>query len=267
MNLTKQHIYVIVGVIVLVVLLLMAPKTQTPKATDEIAQSSNKDELKSYVDSLTKTLSAEQLKLIEAQEKATAYDSVAKIWLKFKQPIAAASFFEKNAIAKSNADNWFMAGKRYYTATKFPVFNTNLRMELFANAIRCMEKTLALDSLNLEAQTIMGACYVEGSQEPMKGIMMLRKVLQNDSTYIDAHLKLAMFAVQSQQYDKAIERFNKILRIDKNYIEAYIYLGETYAAMGNKEMAIKSLDKFRSLTTNSLMASEVEKYINELKNN
>jgi tetratricopeptide (TPR) repeat protein len=99
----------------------------------------------------------------------------------------------------------------------------------------------------------------------MKGIGLLRNVLEKDSTNIKAHLNLGLFSVKSGQYDKAIERFTKILKIDPNYIEAYLYIGDVYEQKGDILNAIKNYEIYASVVKNPSIAADVTKYIEKLK--
>ena len=57
-------------------------------------------------------------------------------------------------------------------------------------------------------------------EEPMKGIMMLKDLIENEPKNVKAHLVLGMFSIQSGQFEKAIDRFEKVLAIDPNSAEA-----------------------------------------------
>lgn len=67
---------------------------------------------------------------------------------------------------------------------------------------------------------------VQSGSNPMEGIMLLREVLAEDSTNVEALLYLGMFSVQSGQLDKARERFETILTYDPNQLDAHWQLGE-----------------------------------------
>ncbi len=63
---------------------------------------------------------------------------------------------------------------------------------------------------------------------PMKGIGILKEVLNVDSNNVDALTNLGYFSIQSAQYEKAIERFETVLRIDPKNAEAFLYLTDVY---------------------------------------
>ena len=135
------------------------------------------------------------------------------------------------------------------------------------NAIECFNSALNNDTANVNYKTSLGICYVEGSQDPMKGIMLLRSVVAADSTNIKAQLSLGMFALQSEQNDKAVKRFKSIIAMEPTNAEAYLFLAQAYSTIGNKPLAIESLQKFKTVNTDKTVEQEIDKYINDLKTN
>ena len=100
----------------------------------------------------------------------------------------------------------------------------------------------------IKAKTAEAVALVNG-QDPMRGIMMLREILEEDPDNVEAHWHLGLFSVQSGQYDKALERFKKVIELDpKNFPDAWFYLGRTYATLDSNDQAIASLKKYKTLT-------------------
>lgn len=71
-------------------------------------------------------------------------------------------------------------------------------------------------------------------------------------------------AVVSNQLDKAIPRLQYVIQLDPSNIDAYYYLGEAYAKKGDKDNAIKTLKKCKSLTKSTTFAREIDDIINNL---
>lgn len=65
-----------------------------------------------------------------------------------------------------------------------------------------------------QVKTAEAVALVQG-EDPMRGIMMLREVLQEDPDNVEAHWHLGLFSIQSGQYDKALERFKKVRELDE----------------------------------------------------
>jgi tetratricopeptide (TPR) repeat protein len=271
MPLNTKQIAVITGGIALSVLLYFAPrKLGVTEKSSEVKTSqrivANESEVSLWIDSLEEKLSSDEKIMMEKLKKlkSNRSDSLMVFWVMLNQPIPAAFYADQSAKENPSVEKLIMAGNRCYLATRYS--NNNLSGIFFEKAIMNFQSALEKDSSNLTAKTSLGACYVEGTQEPMKGIALLREVVAKDSTFIEAHLRLAMFAVQSGQFEKAIERYKKILEINPSFIEAHLYMGEVYASMNQKEKAINSLLKFKELSNDALVDSEIDKYIKQLKN-
>jgi len=262
------QIAVVFGIITLTVLLYVANKKGKPvKREIPKLEATAAINLESYSDSVIQSLdNANKLLVNEMKQfsdKAKGFDSISGILL--ARSVASSAFFlEKSAEVKASNLAWKKAGMLYYKATRFD--QPYLKQTLFSKAIECYDQALKLDTNDLEASTMLGTCFVEGSSQPMNGIMLLRKVVSKDSTYVDAQVQLGLFAIQSGQMDKALDRFNKILKIKPDYIQSYIYLGQIYADMGKKEQAIEMLELYMKKSNDNTINQQVEQFINELKN-
>lgn len=108
---------------------------------------------------------------------------------------------------------------------------------------------------------------VKNGTDPMKGILKLRQIAEDDPENVEAQFYLGIFSVQSGQLEKAIIRLTKVLELDPEYTEAYLYLGYSYSGVGNIELAIESFEEFKTSISDEKRIEEVEKHIKELKNN
>jgi tetratricopeptide (TPR) repeat protein len=117
-----------------------------------------------------------------------------------------------------------------------------------------------------KARTAEAVALVQG-QDPMRGIMMLREIVQEDPANAEAHWHLGLFSVQSGQYDKALERFKKVAELDPaGYPDVWFYLGRTYATLDSIPQAIASLEQYKTLATDTAIINGVDRFLLELKN-
>lgn len=117
-----------------------------------------------------------------------------------------------------------------------------------------------------KAKTEEAIALVNG-QDPMRGIMMLREILEEDPNNVAAHWHLGLFSIQSGQYDRALGRFQKVLELDSvNFPDAWFYLGRTYATLDSNAQAIASLKKYRTLTQDTAILNGVDRFLIELEN-
>lgn len=270
---SRGQIIAILGSLTLFVLLLFA-NTRPPKVDKtKVAEANTGESFVNIVDEASANLTGEPKARISEWKKAFDHatnpqklmfsDSLIKTWDQLKRPDIAAYYAEQKALIESKPEWWNNAGERYYNAVRFA--KKDEHQALYQNAMRCFEKTLSEQPGNLDAKTNLGACYVEGTSDPMKGIGLLREVIAKDSTHVNAQLNLAFFSVKSGQFEKAIERFNKVLVIKPDYLEAYLFLADAYERIGNKQKAIETLEKYVSVVDDATIKNEVKNYINKLK--
>ncbi len=270
--LNKKQIIVIAGSFLLIVLLLLA-NTKPSKKEVEKAQIETSPLLENVIEQIKSSLSAEQktqLQKLEsniqsASNKQQAFDTIIRFYDGLRQPIAAAYYTEKAAETIATEKNWNTAGVRYYAATQF--YDGENKGILFKKAIECFEKTVAINPTNVDSKISLAACYVEGSQDPMKGISMLKEIEKTDSNNVNLQLNFAFFSERSGQWEKAIARFEKVLRIQPENIEVYLHLADACVQMNNKQKAIEYLEKYNSFVDDTTIKTEVQNYINQLKKN
>lgn len=272
----KTQISVIVGSIGVVVLLLFAntklPPKKGPAQMSDHAGEKSTGSINTLLESAKAALSADQKTAFEklegalttSSDKRKAFENMVHQWDSLRQPVAAAYYIEQAAIASSKESDWKTAGDRYYAATRF--VKPEEQAILFAKAMECFKKTLELNPNNVEAKISLASCYVEGSAEPMTGIGMLREIEKTDSNNVNLQLSFAFFSEKSGQWDRAIARFQKVLKIEPKFIEAYLHLADAYEQKGDKAKAIESLEKYITLVDDVTIKTEIQNYIDKLKN-
>jgi tetratricopeptide (TPR) repeat protein len=261
---TKTQLLLIVAAVVLSVLLYFAPKRSDTSANEKLANVSgnNTETIEVFVNTAKGKLSSD----LKPQAENKNLDSLVSFWDKNKRPDIASFYFEQKAKRLNKAVNWFKAGDRYYYSVRFIKDPEEVPL-LYSSAIRCYDKGLKLEPNNIDAKIMLASCLVEGSPDPMKGISMLREIEKTDSNNVTLQLNFAFFSVRSQQWDKAVKRFEKVLQIDSTYIEAYLHLADAYEQMGQKEKTIEVLEKYKSKTDDAMTRDEIGKYIQQLKIN
>lgn len=268
----KGQVILLATAVVLGVLLMLAnttPPAKQPEAVQAQVTAGDNEHFAEHVQASIDALGSDRKETVHKWEKLaesdpSGYDSLVSVWGGLNKPEVAAYYSEKVAEKRNTRDAWVIAGNRYYAATGF--VNADERGQLYVNAIRCFTKAQDLAPNDLDIQTSIAACYVEGTADPMKGIGLLRDVIAKDSANVSAQLQLALFSVKSNQFDKAIMRFKKVLELDPTKLDAYLYLADVYEQTGDKANAIKNLEKYRDLVTDITVKTEVQGYIDKLKN-
>jgi tetratricopeptide (TPR) repeat protein len=117
-----------------------------------------------------------------------------------------------------------------------------------------------------KARTMEAVTLVNGS-DPMRGILMLRKIVEEEPDNAEAHWHLGLFSVQSGQLDKALDRFKKVKELDaEGFPDVWYYLGRTYATMDSTDLAISCLQKYRTLVVeDTAITRQVDGFLKELE--
>lgn len=109
---------------------------------------------------------------------------------------------------------------------------------------------------------------VQGGENPMEGIMMLREILEEDSTQVDAHWHLAQFSITSRQISNAESRFEKVIRYDSEvkYPTAYFWLAQTKVALEKEEEAIPLLETYLKYEEDTVVTNGVKRMLDQIRN-
>lgn len=262
--------------VITIVLLGFASTTPSKGVTAEVAEKPQGIPIESVITEERNSLTAEQSGVIASLEqtikeegdivrRGILYDSlVAYLGVSGKYVLAAFYAEDKAKHGNGSGTDWVNAGERYRTAASFQQHEDHLPA-VFGSAIACFQKALQLEPANLDAKTGLGISMVDGTNNPMDGITILKEVEAADSTHINVQLALADFAVRSQQYDKAIERYSKVLRLKPEYYAIHLSLAELYNAKHDTANVIVHLEAYSAITDDPVMKAEIDQEINNLK--
>lgn len=136
---------------------------------------------------------------------------------------------------------------------------------LITFAVRSYENAVEKDSSDVELQIKLADVYVQGSQEPMKGIGILRELETKYPNNISVLMALGRMSIQSGQYDKAKERLKSVLALEPQNTEALYFLAITEAQLGHKGEAIKLFEMCKLLVNNKDFNKEIDDIVKSLK--
>lgn len=280
-NINKAQLLLVIAGVFIVAGIYFAPREEESDATtsnaDEVdseIQSDNPNEKDQDFDiELNKQqhehiekLEREAVQIADLQAKLSLYDSLIEFSKKNKIPPLVAKYTEEKAKLVETPLNWILTGDNYFKAYRL---SQNQSEPMISRAIQAYNRALELDAENLDAQTALGVAYVEGAatlgEMPMKGIGILKEVLNKDPKNINALINLGYFAIQSGQLEKAVERFKQVIDIDPTNAEAYLYLTDVYLSQDDKESGLRTLEKYKSLVDDPTIKQQVDQYIKDLK--
>ena len=272
MSVRTGKLLLVTGALVLFVLLYIAPKLNPVSDSEAGEKKANATAantsatLEVYYNAAIKTLAPASKQQLDKFMASGQTDSMIGVWDRNKRPDLAAHLTEAQAAKRNTADAWFKAGNRYYYSVPFTQDQSEVPV-LYQSAMRCFNKGLKLDPKDTDARIMLASCYVEGTSNPMEGVSLLKTIEKTDSNNVKLQLTFAFFSVKSGQLDKAIARFNKVLQIDPAYIEAYLHLADAYEQQGNTGQTIRMLEAYSSKTPDITAKLEIDKYIQQLKQN
>lgn len=280
MKVPLKQIFVSVAFIGLAVLLYFAPRGYPGvKAKTEAKQQQQQEAgIEGQIAEVKKQLGPDKTKkinLFEQQlnaaqtptEKVVALDSLTIEWDKQLRPFIAAHYsFEKSEIINTFAA-WFETGNRFFALTGIiPQDKQEERSAVYSQAREAFDKALAINPNDTIVRTRAAICKVEGSPDPMQGILALRALVKEDSTNLEAQLNLGMFALKTTQFDKAEKRFRTVIAINPRLKDGYWYLAGALEGQNRIDEAIGFYKEYiKRNKENSAENQEIEEYISKLK--
>lgn len=207
----------------------------------------------------------ENYKNNEDNKKSAIFaDSLAVVFKRNNKLDSAAKYFAVAAEYAPSKEALVRAGDAYYEAFTYAVA-PDKSQELGKKARDYYERVMEDDGQEmLDVKAKVAMTYI-ASSEPMKGIGLLREILEKDPRHEGAIFNLGMLSIQSNQYEKAIERFEQLVSLYPENLQAQYYLGLSYFEAGRKTMAKKQFEKVKSLDNDPEVQAAADSYLEEIQ--
>ena len=166
------------------------------------------------------------------------------------------------AQAKPTEKAWQTAADAYFQAYTFASSAERKKM-LGTEARELYDKVLVANPNNLDAKANLGMTYMS-SDNPVKGITLMREVLERDPRNEKTLYYLGEMAIQSNQLDKAAERFAQLVKVNPNNVEGQFYLGVALARTNRAAEAKAAFLKAKSLSNDPALAASVDEELAKL---
>ncbi len=131
----------------------------------------------------------------------------------------------------------------------------------FGRTIPESTKALAVESEtsdNTEGQDIDAqideAIALTQKEAPMKGILKLREIADQNPDNIRVYMELGAMSLQTGQNEKALKRFSHVIEIDSSFLEAHFMMAASHLAV---EDTAKALESMNYVTNNAEDNSEL----------
>ena len=203
-------------------------------------------------------------KTTSQKEKSAIFaDSLASAYAEINKFDSAAHFAEEAAVQFKSLESLIKAGDQYYKAYTFAVQEEKQKY-LAGKTREFYGRVLELSPKNDNVKTRLAMTYVN-TENPMKGVQMLREVLAADPQNEEALFNLGMLSIQSGQYERAVERLEVLTKLNPGHIQANLLLGIAWMNMGNKDKARKQFEKVKEMDNSSSVQATVDSYLKDLK--
>lgn len=198
------------------------------------------------------------------QQKMVLYDSLGRIWNQNKNKKMAAYYIgESGKLENSEKKLNFAAHLVYEEIKEEP--DPSIRQWLAELGSSFFDKALAINPSNEETIIESALFYIEGTNEPMKGVGQLLALVEKDPNNIPANTVLARMAMKSGQFDKAIERADKLIAINSKLLEPYLIKADALRSQDKKTEAISVLEASKTVVNNADYDKDVDEYIKSFK--
>lgn len=161
--------------------------------------------------------------------------SIASFWYAQNQPLISGHYAEKVAVMENTVDAWNIAGTTYSIAAQ-RASEENQKEHAVKKSREVLEMALSLDPNNMDTRINLALSHVE-SEAPMRGIMMLKELNEEQPDNIPVLMQLAKLSIRSGQMDKAVERLTKIIDLRGTFREAHCLLYSVYTQKGESALA------------------------------
>jgi uncharacterized protein HemY len=234
-----------------------------PISFDSLLASSKAMLKKGAADSVN-TIEKEIAAIGDSSRMAVVFSRLGGVWERNKQ-VAIATYYNAKAAKLENSGKKLTFAGQIFLQLMQEEHSASVQVWEATEAVRCLELSLKIDSTNEDTKLALASAYIEGTGEPMRGVMILRGITSKNPNDVHANMLLGRMSIQSGQYDKAVKRFETVLEQEPANSEAVYFLAESYEGLGNKAKAIELLNKCKELVNKPDFSREIDQHINTLK--
>lgn len=279
----KQQWILILGGVLLIAIFYFGTSSDTPKSNTTAAPATQDSHNHSVTteDLLAKAkqrISQEQVQRLALLEQAVVrgnvkdqqihvYHQLARFWSDSARIFEPYAYYSSEAAKLENSEKSLTFAAQLFLENLLTEADPAMQHWLGENAKDLLDKALVINPANDSSKIGLGICYMFGniSDNPMQGILEVRKVVQEHPENLYGQMVLGMGGKKSGQYDKAIERFNTVLQKQPGNLEAIFNLAECYELKGDKSGAIKWYQQAKELVKVPEAKTALDKRISELR--
>ena len=199
----------------------------------------------------------------DQNKKAELLKDLSSRWLKLGQPAIAADYLRQLADLFPSYDGYMIAGNLFLDQIATEQ-RDEIRTNIVYGARYCFDQAETQKPMDLDARIGKASVIVEGTTNPMEGVMMLREIDASNPGNEKVNLQLGRFSMMSGQYDKAVQRFTAVLEKDSLNLQSRFLLAQSYLGLNDTVKALQALEEAKSLA-DAPMKEQIQAQINNLK--
>lgn len=159
-------------------------------------------------------------------------------WYEVGSPAISGAYAEQIGSIEQTAQAWSIAGSTFFAGIE-QERSEKARQYSRDGALRCFEKAVSLEPGNPDHHLNLALTYTAAppSDNPMKGILMLRDLTEKFPRNSAVLVQLGRLAIKTGQYERAVERLQQALQIDPDNNKAICLLANTWENLGRQDLA------------------------------
>lgn len=268
---SKKVVAVSVGLLSTIILLLLPTTVVNNKNLKILGDNEEQESLNTF-DHQTKRLASDKRidslrRTFKVDSEATQiafYQALIKAFETDNRYDSALLYMNRLYLADSGLTNLGQLASLYFQAFTFAI--EKKRVEFFRTKAQLYLQKLRDASQNnkeqAEAEVRLGLTYVSSSA-PMRGILMIRDVLNQNPTNLLALRTMGDLALQSNQTDKAIAYFTRYIALDSSDALIYYYLGTGHKQLEQTDLAQQYLLRAQELGRDDRLLRDIEKALSD----
>lgn len=169
----------------------------------------------------------------DIDREVTGFKELSGFWYNVGNPAIAGHYAEEVATRDSTALAWSIAGTTYTLALQ-KVEDDRTAQWASKRARLAFENAISYEPDVVDHKINLALTYVENplADNPMKGILMLRQLLDDNPEEVKVLNQLARLSLRTNQVDKAVSRLESAIAIEPDNLTTICLLAKAYEAAG-----------------------------------
>ena len=278
----KQQLSLIGGAVALLFIIYFFGNNVPPIEKKPVSSATHQDEapldINSILSASKRQLTPEQSAFVSRLESAvvrgsvkdqqiSVYKQLANFWKDTVHLLLPYSYYTAEAAKLENSEKSLTFAAQFFAGNMRRQQERMLKKWMAIQAKELFEKALELNPASDSLKIGLGSCYLFGniSDNPMKGISLIREVAARDSTNMYAQFMLGMGGLVSGQIDLAIQRLLKVAKNEPQNAEAVLALADAFERKNDKANAILWYERGKELIGDPDFIKEINQRISLLK--